>query len=590
MLSRTRIIRESAVQSLNSRRTEVRVFPRIHVAGGRWKNWGTNKTGHDRSADIKGNERPPLEEYSKVMVRLQVPRPVQRKTPTTARQNPLVRYGGDPFRHTGDPEDIIQPVEVASDEDDDVDGANSTTASPPVDDEDTFVYTKGARIPLDVVRLRIDPEVEVIPPQACMERKRLTEVIFANDGKLSEIQYGAFSRCTAMKGVLRIPGSVRIIHESAFEYCTSLTEVVLQDGLKEIRNYAFRSCTSLRQVKNWGTKTRITLRESRPPTDDERRTMCGLVHPDVLLVRQYKYDVGSETILRPIFNSFCNKRGVKLHQLRLTYKGKTMFLSDIKNKTPKQLAMLDDEKNDEAIFVFVEPEPDEVQVVSAPVRPPKAKQGGKKKTNGKGGGRGPKAKKERNTHDYEPIMSVEDFKRSHSMILTKLHEEAQPRLKDIRTRLNALDLERQPPKLKSKGNKKSTREEPIDHALPGEGVGGKAGKSFFVVQVGEVQNLYKTMKPSSSLASSSQQGQSSVPMLDLHGCTREEAIVRLNESLKEWVDTAMRGYDPFVITAVIVCGCGSQVLMEAVQEWIKSTSQVRNAPKHHVTSNGQHSN
>jgi DNA-nicking Smr family endonuclease len=126
--------------------------------------------------------------------------------------------------------------------------------------------------------------------------------------------------------------------------------------------------------------------------------------------------------------------------------------------------------------------------------------------------------------------------------------------------------------------------------LPGEGVGGKAGKSFFVVQVGEVQNLYKTMKPSSSLASSSQQGQSSVPMLDLHGCTREEAIVRLNESLKEWVDTAMRGYDPFVITAVIVCGCGSQVLMEAVQEWIKSTSQVRNAPKHHVTSNGQHSN
>ena len=56
-------------------------------------------------------------------------------------------------------------------------------------------------------------------------------------------------------------------------------------------------------------------------------------------------------------------------------------------------------------------------------------------------------------------------------------------------------------------------------------------------------------------------------------------MVRLNESLKAWVDAAMRGYYPFVITVVIICGCGSQVLMETVQEWIKSTSQVRNAPK-----------
>ena len=56
-------------------------------------------------------------------------------------------------------------------------------------------------------------------------------------------------------------------------------------------------------------------------------------------------------------------------------------------------------------------------------------------------------------------------------------------------------------------------------------------------------------------------------------------MLRLNESLKAWVDIAMKGYHPFVITAVIVCGCGSQVLMETVREWIKSTSQVRNAPK-----------
>jgi hypothetical protein len=53
--------------------------------------------------------------------------------------------------------------------------------------------------------------------------------------------------------------------------------------------------------------------------------------------------------------------------------------------------------------------------------------------------------------------------------------------------------------------------------------------------------------------------------LDLYGCTREEAIARLTESLKKWVDTAMKGSYPFVITAVIVCGCGSQVLSETVK-------------------------
>jgi len=49
------------------------------------------------------------------------------------------------------------------------------------------------------------------------------------------------------------------------------------------------------------------------------------------------------------------------------------------------------------------------------------------------------------------------------------------------------------------------------------------------------------------------------------------------------MDIAMEGSSPFVITDVIVCGCGTQVLSvsETVQGWIKSTSQVCNAPKNH---------
>ncbi|KAL3770451.1 hypothetical protein ACHAW5_001205 [Stephanodiscus triporus] len=190
-------------------------------------------------------------------------------------------------------------------------------------------------------------------------------------------------------------------------------------------------------------------------------------------------------------------------------------------------------------------------------------------------------KKEQVKQDKPAIPSIEDYRRHHSILLSKLHDEVQPRLKDIRTRLNTLDLERQPPKTKNKGINKSTKEGPEDQILlPNSSLGGKAGKAYFVVQVGEVQNLHKTTK--TSALTSPLHGRSGLPTLDMHGCTREEAIAKLNESLKVWVDTAMRGYDPFVITAVIVCGCGSQVLSETVQEWIKSTGQVRNAPKNHL--------
>jgi hypothetical protein len=120
------------------------------------------------------------------------------------------------------------------------------------------------------------------------------------------------------------------------------------------------------------------------------------------------------------------------------------------------------------------------------------------------------------------------------------------------------------------------KEEANHQIVADTGVGGKAGKPYFVVQVGEEQYLYKTHKSS---AHTSQNSPRNIPTLDLHGCTREEAAVKLNESLKVWVETAMKGSYPFVITAEIVCGCGSQVLSETVQTWIKSTSQVRNARK-----------
>jgi hypothetical protein len=36
---------------------------------------------------------------------------------------------------------------------------------------------------------------------------------------------------------------------------------------------------------------------------------------------------------------------------------------------------------------------------------------------------------------------------------------------------------------------------------------------------------------------------------------------------------------PFVQPALLVCGCGNQILSETVQEWIRADDTVANAPK-----------
>ncbi|KAL3789137.1 hypothetical protein ACHAW5_007073 [Stephanodiscus triporus] len=455
-----------------------------------------------------------------------------------------------------------EPGPVVVDDDDVVEGKGEVVA--------TYFGGDGKSVPNDVVRLRVDPSVDVIPPEAFRGRTSIVQIEL-HEG-LREIGERAFADCSSLVGPLKVPSSVKIIHEGAFARCTSLTEVILRNGLEEIRNHAFSRCTALKRVR---TMIKIVLKEERTPTKEERLKL-GLHNPEVKFTRRYEYDIDLEMSLKPVFVAFSNERGVSMRSLRLSYKGERIFMSDVKNKTPKALCMKELSMNDEDVITVVV-ESDETNLGNANAiqrqqtqRVNKIK---KKKIKGAMNNKSNVNKKEQ-VKQYNPAMTVEDYKRQHSMILSKLHDEVQPRLKDIRMKLNALDLERQPPKSKNQGHKKGTKEEPDDQMLlPDSGVGGKAGKAYFVVQVGEVQNLYKTTKTSAH--TSLQQGQSEIPTLDLHGCTRVEAIAKLNESLKVWVDTAMRGYDPFVITAVIVCGCGSQVLSETVQEWIKSTGQNR---------------
>lgn len=63
---------------------------------------------------------------------------------------------------------------------------------------------------------------------------------------ITEIGYSSFSG-TALKKVV-IPGTVRLIDGWAFAHCYELEEVIIEDGVEEIREGAFYDCPSLVSV------------------------------------------------------------------------------------------------------------------------------------------------------------------------------------------------------------------------------------------------------------------------------------------------------------------------------------------------------
>jgi len=166
-----------------------------------------------------------------------------------------------------------------------------------------------------------------------------------------------------------------------------------------------------------------------------------------------------------------------------------------------------------------------------------------------------------------------ELRGEHSKLLGKVYEEAESQFKEIRQRLNAMNLERTKPKLRTSPSKSQSAVEVVDNPLDDDQLGGKAGKTQFIIQVGEVSNLYKTTK------STSRGRRQDDIMIDLHGLTAEEAVYKLDKHLPDWVDTAMKGTYPFVIPVKIVCGGGSQILAEVVENWIRQNDHVANAPK-----------
>jgi len=317
-------------------------------------------------------------------------------------------------------------------------------------------------------------------------------------------------------------------------------------------------------------------KRQKPSTKTLEGTQVQLILADYKNTEErHLLNIGSSTTLKTLFNNYADKRGVSLRSLRFLHNGKPLFLSSAGNKTPDELNMRD---QDMIIVhdtnIVPQGEDNGSSSTTKKNRPATKKHATKhsklsKKIKAK--------KKKEQSNRVEAAKTVEDYKTHHSKLLSKLHEEVQPQLKEIRMKLNALSLERQAPKKKRTSKKKNKAKGNIEAqmVLPNSGVGGKAGKAQFVVQVGEVENLYKTAKmvPQKGLPCNAH------TILDLHSYMRDEALAKLDENLVEWVDIAMRGSYPFVIPVRIVCGCGGQILSETVEKWIRRNAQVANCPK-----------
>jgi len=120
---------------------------------------------------------------------------------------------------------------------------------------EVFIYTEGAVVPMDVVRVRVHPSVTVIPEKAFQERKKLEEVELC-DGLL-EIGEKAFCTCLCLKK-MKIPTTVTLIGELAFMGC-QITNFRIPQHITEIQSSAFVACQSLFSVEIPENITQIAL-------------------------------------------------------------------------------------------------------------------------------------------------------------------------------------------------------------------------------------------------------------------------------------------------------------------------------------------
>lgn len=94
-------------------------------------------------------------------------------------------------------------------------------------------------------RFVIPGSVRKIAHTAFKNRTRITEIVIENG--LEIIDEWAFEGCTSLARVT-IPPSVKKIDFNAFTECKELTEVIFSEGLEELHSSAFRFCSHLKEL------------------------------------------------------------------------------------------------------------------------------------------------------------------------------------------------------------------------------------------------------------------------------------------------------------------------------------------------------
>ncbi|KAL7506915.1 hypothetical protein ACHAXN_004143 [Cyclotella atomus] len=271
--------------------------------------------------------------------------------------------------------------------------------------------------------------------------------------------------------------------------------------------------------------------------------------------------IGVSHMLKELFTKYSEDQDVPLRSLRFVFEGKPLFMSCASNKTPEQLGMRDHDVICVSSTTLSGSTSSQAGCAPEPQKKVQRKKSTKRRCN----------KNNRSKPSKSAYLEQEDPKVAHSQVLSKLFEEAEPQFKVIRQQLNNLTMERTLPKTKSLERKaSSSTQQQLVFNPNTEGLAGKAGKTSYVIHVGEVNNLYKSSKKSRAQVLQPQ-------MIDLHGYTQHEALQKLDESLPIWEKYAMEGSYPFVAPVVIICGGGNQILSETVSYWIKENN-VSNAP------------
>lgn len=259
--------------------------------------------------------------------------------------------------------------------------------------------------------------------------------------------------------------------------------------------------------------------------------------------------------------TLANDRDVALETIRFKHNNKMIFASSSRKKKLFQLDICD---GDEVYVEAIALEDDSPSKVTNNSN--KRSKGGKKKSPRKGA-----RKKRAKAEPSRPReFTIEDYKRMHCKAMEPVFDEARDRFKKIRNRIDALTLVRTPRKVRTPTNAAAV-EQSSWVKLPESRAGAKPGKKAYPILVGEENNLYNPSLAKKRLPDRM--------VLDLHGYTIKVALEKLDKNFPIWLDAAMRGDYPFVVSVDIICGSGNQILSEVVAQWIRRNKNVANRPK-----------